>query len=127
MSEENLLQELDDAFIAPDRYFKNEKLAPYTEGSRLLILQTRDPSDSPIFFVYSFVYVHVLLAKNRKAAIKLAWDKDAFRERVLEWSENISEKERDDAALLVTSILNQANKARVNVIPSGVPEPPGNE
>jgi hypothetical protein len=77
--------------------------------------------------VYSFVYVHVLLAKNRKAAIKLAWDKDAFRERVLEWSENISEKERDDAALLVTSILNQANKARVNVIPSGVPEPPGNE
>ena len=127
MSEENLLQELDDAFIAPDRYFKNEKLAPYTEGSRLLILQTRDTSDSPIFFVYSFVYIHVLLAKNRKAAIKLAWDKDAFRERVLEWSENISEKERDDAALLVTSILNQANKARVNVIPSGVPEPPGNE
>ena len=127
MSEENLLQELDDAFVAPDRYFKNEKLAPYTEGSRLLILQTRDTSDSPIFFVYSFVYIHVLLAKNRKAAIKLAWDKDAFRERVLEWSENISEKERDDAALLVTSILNQANKARVNVIPSGVPEPPGNE
>ena len=127
MSEESLLQELDDAFIAPDRYFKNEKLAPYTEGSRLLILQTRDTSDSPIFFVYSFVYIHVLLAKNRKAAIKLAWDKDAFRERVLEWSENISEKERDDAALLVTSILNQANKARVNVIPSGVPEPPGNE
>jgi hypothetical protein len=127
MSEENLLQELDDAFIAPERYFKNEKLAPYTEGSRLLILQTRDTSDSPIFFVYSFVYIHVLLAKNRKAAIKLAWDKDAFRERVLEWSENISEKERDDAALLVTSILNQANKARVNVIPSGVPEPPGNE
>ena len=127
MSEENLLQELDDAFIAPERYFKNEKLAPYTEGSRLLILQTRDTSDSPIFFVYSFVYIHVLLAKNRKAAIKLAWDKDAFRERVLEWSENISEKERDDAAQLVTSILNQANKARVNVIPSGVPEPPGNE
>ena len=126
MSEENLLQELDDAFIAPERYFKNEKLAPYTEGSRLLILQTRDPSDSQIFFVYSFVYIHVLLAKNRKAAIKLAWDKDAFRERVLEWSENISEKERDDAALLDTSILNQANKARVNVIPSGVPEPPGN-
>ena len=127
MSEENLLQELDDAFIAPERYFKNEKLAPYTEGSRLLILQTRDTSDSPIFFVYSFVYIHVLLAKNRKAAIKLAWDKDAFRERVLEWSENISEKERDDAALLVTSILNQANKARVNVIPSGAPQPPGNE
>jgi hypothetical protein len=127
MSEESLLQELDDAFVAPDRYFKNEKLAPYTEGSRLLILQTRDASDSPIFFVYSFVYIHVLLAKNRKAAIKLAWDKDAFRERVLEWSENISEKERDDASLLVSSILNQANKARVNVIPSGVPEPPGNE
>jgi len=126
MSEESLLQELDDAFIAPDRYFKNEKLAPYTEGSRLLILQTRDEADSPIFFVYSFIYIHIALAKNRKAAIKLAWDKDAFRERVLEWSESITDCDRDEANLLVTSILDGANKARVNVIPSGKPEPPGN-
>jgi hypothetical protein len=127
MSEESLLEELDNAFVTPDRYFKKEKLAPYTEGSRLLVLQIRDAADSPIFFVYGFILMHILLAKNRKAAIKLAWDKDAFRERVLEWSENISEKERDDASLLVSSILNQANKARVNVIPSGVPQPPGNE
>ena len=127
MSEENLLQELDNSLISPDRYFKDQKLAPYTEGSRLLMLQVRDDSDSAIYFVWSFIYLHILLAEDRKKTIRLAWDKDAFRERVLEWSENISEKERDDAALLVTSILNQANKARVNVIPSGVPEPPGNE
>jgi hypothetical protein len=71
--------------------------------------------------------MHILLAKNRKSAIKLAWDKDAFRERVMEWSENITDQDRDEASLLVTSILNEANKARVNVIPSGVPQPPGNE
>jgi hypothetical protein len=127
MSEESLLEELDHAFVAPDRYFKKEKLAPYTEGSRLLVLQIRDAADSPIFFVYGFILMHILLAKNKKAAIKLAWDKDAFRERVMEWSENITDQDRDEASLLVTSILNEANKARVNVVPSGVPQPPGNE
>jgi hypothetical protein len=127
MSEENLMEELDHAFVAPDRYFKKEKLAPYTEGSRLLVLQTRDAADSPIFFVYGFILTHILLAKNRKAAIKLAWDKDAFRERVMEWSENITDEDRDEASLLVTAILNEANKARVNVVPSGKPAPPGNE
>jgi len=126
MSEENLQQELDQAFISPDRYFKDQKLAPYTEGSRLLMIQVRDEADSPIFFVYAFVYIHILLAKNRKAALKLAWDKEGFRDKVMEWSETMSEQDRDTASLLVASILNESNKPKVNVIPSGVPQPPGN-
>jgi hypothetical protein len=126
MSEENLLQELDQAFISPDRYFKDQKLAPYTEGSRLLMIQIRNENDSPIFFVYAFVYLHILLAKSRKEAIKLAWDRDAFRERLMEWSENLGEEDRDTASLLVANILNESNKSKVNVIPSGVPQPPGN-
>jgi len=127
MSEENLQQELDQAFISPDRYFKDQKLAPYTEGSRLLMIQVRDEADSPIFFVYAFVYIHILLAKNRKSALKLAWDKEGFRDKVMEWSETMSEQDRDTASLLVASILNESNKPKVHVIPSGVPQPPGNE
>jgi hypothetical protein len=127
MSEENLQQELDQAFISPDRYFKDQKLAPYTEGSRLLMIQVRDEADSPIFFVYAFVYIHILLAKNRKASLKLAWDKEGFRDKVMEWSETMTEQDRDTASLLVASILNESNKPKVNVIPSGVPQPPGNE
>lgn len=126
MSEENLLQELDQAFISPDRYFKDQKLAHYTEGSRLLMIQIRNENDSPIFFVYAFVYLHILLAKSRKEAIKLAWDQDAFRERLMEWSEKLGEEDRDTASLLVANILNESNKSKVNVIPSGVPQPPGN-
>ena len=126
MSEENLIEELNQAFVTPDRYFKKDKLAPYTEGSRLLLLQVRDSADSPIFFVYGFIFIHIMLARNRKSAIKLAWDKETFRDKVMEWSENMSEEDRDTASVLVTSILNEANRARVNVIPSGVPEPPGN-
>jgi len=127
MSEENLQQELDQAFISPDRYFKDQKLAPYTEGSRLLMIQVRDEADSPIFFVYAFVYIHILLAKNRKSALKLAWDKEGFRDKVMEWSETMTEQDRDTASLLVANILNESNKPKVNVIPSGVPQPPGNE
>ncbi|NBW14821.1 MAG: hypothetical protein EBR82_43160 [Caulobacteraceae bacterium] len=126
MSEDNLLQELDQAFVSPDKYFKDQKLAPYTEGSRLLMVQIRNENDSPIFFVYAFIYLHILLAKNRKEAIRLAWDQDTFRERVMEWSEKLAEEDRDVACLLVAKTLNEANKAKVNVIPSGVPQPPGN-
>lgn len=126
MSEENLAQELDDAFVRPERVFKEQPLAPYTEGSRLLMLQVRDEADSPIFFVYAFIFIHVLLARDRKGAIKLAWDRELFRERVMDWSEAMTEDERTQASILVSQILTEANKPRVLVIPSGIPQPPGN-
>jgi hypothetical protein len=126
MSEEALLQELDNSLISPDRYFKNQKLAPYTEGSRLLMLQVRDDSDSAIYFVWSFIYLHILLAENRKKAIRLAWDKDAFREKLMDWIAEMSEEDRNTASIMCSSILSEANKARVNVIPSAIAAPPGN-
>jgi hypothetical protein len=126
MSEENLQQELDQAFISPDRCFKDQKLAPYTEGSRLLMLQVRDDSDSAIYFVWSFIYLHILLAEDRKKAIRLAWDKDAFREKLMDWIAEMSEQDRNTASIMCSSILSEANKARVNVIPSAIAAPPGN-
>jgi len=126
MSEEALLQELDNSLISPDRYFKDQKLAPYTEGSRLLMLQVRDDSDSAIYFVWSFIYLHILLAEDRKKTIRLAWDKDAFREKLMDWIAEMSEEDRNTASLMCSSILSEANKARVNVIPSAIAAPPGN-
>ena len=126
MSEEALLQELDNSLISPDRYFKDQRLAPYTEGSRLLMLQVRDDSDSAIYFVWSFIYLHILLAEDRKKTIRLAWDKDAFREKLLEWIAEMSEEDRNTASVMCSSILSEANKARVNVIPSAIAAPPGN-
>jgi hypothetical protein len=126
MSEEALLQELDNSLISPDRYFKDQKLAPYTEGSRLLMLQVRDDSDSAIYFVWSFIYLHILLAEDRKKTIRLAWDKDAFREKLMDWIAEMSEEDRTTASIMCSSILSEANKARVNVIPSAIAAPPGN-
>ena len=126
MSEEALLEELDNSLISPDRYFKNQKLAPYTEGSRLLMLQVRDDSDSAIYFVWSFIYLHILLAEDRKKTIRLAWDKDAFREKLMDWIAEMSEEDRNTASIMCSSILSEANKARVNVIPSAIAAPPGN-
>ena len=126
MSEEALLQELDNSLISPDRYFKDQRLAPYTEGSRLLMLQVRDDSDSAIYFVWSFIYLHILLAEDRKKTIRLAWDKDAFREKLMDWIAEMSEDDRNTASVMCSSILAEANKARVNVIPSAIAAPPGN-
>ena len=126
MSEEALLQELDNSLISPDRYFKDQKLAPYTEGSRLLMLQVRDDSDSAIYFVWSFIYLHILLAEDRKRTIRLAWDKDAFREKLMDWIAEMSEEDRNTASVMCSAILAEANKARVNVIPSAIAAPPGN-
>ena len=126
MSEEALLQELDNSLISPDRYFKDQRLASYTEGSRLLMLQVRDDSDSAIYFVWSFIYLHILLAEDRKKTIRLAWDKDAFREKLMDWIAEMSEDDRTTASIMCSSILSEANKARVNVIPSAIAAPPGN-
>jgi len=126
MSEEALLQELDNSLISPDRFFKDQRLAPYTEGSRLLMLQVRDDSDSAIYFVWSFIYLHILLAEDRKKTIRLAWDKDAFREKLMDWIAEMSEDDRNTASLMCSAILSEANKARVNVIPSAIAAPPGN-
>jgi len=126
MSEEALLQELDNSLISPDRFFKDQRLAPYTEGSRLLMLQVRDDSDSAIYFVWSFIYLHILLAEDRKKAIRLAWDKDAFREKLMDWIAEMTEDDRNTASVMCSAILAEANKARVNVIPSAIAAPPGN-
>jgi hypothetical protein len=127
MSDQDLEAELNSAFVSPDRYFKDQRLAPYTEGSRLLLLQVRDDADSSIYFIWSFLYVHILLAKDRKAAIRLAWNKDEFREKLMEWSEEMTPEDRDTAGLLVAAILSEANKSRVAVIPDKKPiGDPGN-
>lgn len=117
---EILDSELNSAFVAPEREFCGEKLAPYTEGSRLLLMQARTDEDSSIFFVWAFVYLHIQLAKNKKDAIKLAWDRDLFRERVLDWADTKTPKDREDATNLVGTILDEASKGMVEPITKGL-------
>lgn len=128
MSEDIRLEdELNASFVSPERFFKGDKLAPYTEGSRLLCLQVRDDADSSLWFVWSFLYMHLMLAKDRRAAIRLAWDKDAFREKLLEWISDKTDHDRTTANNLVGSILDEAEKAKVEVLPPTGPQaPPGN-
>jgi len=114
----SLEEELNSAFISPEKEFMGDKLAPYTEGSRLLLLQVYDEADSPIFFVWSFVYMHIHLNKNRKEAIKMAWSKDLFRDKVLTWADSRTEMDREVATTLVSSIIADSNKGQVEVIPT---------
>jgi len=122
-----ILEELNASFVSPDKEFKGEKLAQYTEGSRLLLMQVRDDGDSSIYFIWSFLYLHILLAKNRKEAVKLAWNKDNFRESLMDWVADKNEKDRDEATLLVSKIIEEANKGQVDVVKAAGQGQGGNE
>ena len=111
-----LNDELNSAFIPNERQFKGETIAPYTEGSRLLLLQVRDEQDSSVFFIWAFLYMHIQLAKSKKEAIKLAWNKDLFREKVMDWIENKNEQDRAEATNIVSSIIEQSQKGQVETI-----------
>jgi len=114
----SLEEELNSSFVSPEREFMGEKLASYTEGSRLLLLQIRDDEDSSIYFIWSFVYMHIELAKDRKEAIKLAWNKNLFREKVFLWADNKTQADRDIATNLVSSIIEEASKGQIEVLPT---------
>ena len=126
MSEE-ILDELNASFVSGEREFKGEPLAPYTEGSRLLMLQIRDENDSSIFFIWAFLYLHIFLKKNRKEAIKIAWNKDLFREKILDWISDKTDADRDIGTALVSKIIEEATKAQVEVIPQPGAKPSPNE
>jgi hypothetical protein len=114
----SLEDELNATFVSNEKEFMGEKLAPYTEGSRLLLLQVRDDNDSSIYFIWSFIYMHIQIAKGRKEAIKLAWNRDLFREKIMEYIEGKTEADRDIATTIVSNILDEAQKGKVDVIPA---------
>jgi hypothetical protein len=114
----SLEEELNSAFISPQKEFMGEKLAPYTEGSRLLLLQVRDDNDSSIYFIWAFIYIHIQIAKNKKDAIKLAWNKDLFREKIMEYIEGKNEADREIATSLVSNMLDEASKGKIEAIPA---------
>ena len=113
---DEILDELNSSFVSPEREFKGEKIAPYTEGSRLLLFQLRDEQDSSIYFIWAFLYLHILLAKNRTEAIKLAWNKDNFRESLMGWVSSKTEADRDLATIMASKIIEESNKGQVEVV-----------
>ena len=120
-----ILDELNSSFVSPERTFKDKPLAPYTEGSRLLLLQIRDNGDSSIYFIYSFIFIHILLKENRKEAINLCWDKEKFRERLFDWISGHSESDLSKASSIVSQMIEEAIRGRVEIISSGQTQ--GNE
>ena len=115
----SLDEELNSAFVANAKYYNGEKLADYTEGSRLLLLQVRSDEDTTMFFIWAFIFMHIQIAKNRDTAIELAWNKNLFRSRLLDWMENKNDEERSIASKLVETIVEESNKGEVAIVPSG--------
>lgn len=118
----DILDELNATFVSKEVEFRGQPLASYTEGSRLLLLQVRDENDSPIWFIWAFLYLHILIKKNRKDAISLCWNKDKFREALLDWVADMSEVERENATEIVSKMIQDSAKTRVEVIPQSKTE-----
>jgi len=123
---EILDSELNSMFVSPEREFKGEPLAKYTEGSRLLLLQTKADTSNPNFFIWAFIYLHIELKRNRKEIIKLCWDCDAFRDKVLSWIDEMSREDANEATNLVASILDEASAGSVEAVKTGKEAPQGN-
>lgn len=122
----DITQELNGVFVCGERSWKGQPLAPYTEGSRILLSQIRGDEDAGLFFIWAFLYLHLELKRDRKAAVRLCWDKDAFRMAVLDFSSAMTSADRDHAASIVNSVLDEAAKAETEVLPSKASAPPGN-
>ena len=116
---EILDDELNGSFVKPSRDYKGDAIAEYTEGSRLLMIQCKEPQDSSVYFIWAFLYIHILIAKNRKEAIKLAWNKDEFRDTLLGWIEDKTEDDRILATNIVSEMIEEASRAKVSVVSSG--------
>jgi hypothetical protein len=113
---EQILDELNASFVSQEKEFRGEKLAPYTEGSRLLLLQVRDDGDSSMYFVYAFIFIHILIKKDRQKAIELAWNKAKFREALMDFIAEEKKSDLSQASALVASIIEEATKGQVEVI-----------
>ena len=72
-----------------------------------------------MFFIWAFIFMHIQIAKNRDMAIELAWNKNLFRSRLLDWMENKNDEERSIASKLVETIIEEANRGEVTIVPSG--------
>jgi len=111
MSDKELSEALNNQFVMPPRMFLGQELAPYTEGSRILMSQIKDNQDNYVYFVWAFIFLHIQLKKDRKSAVKLCWDKDAFRDGLIEYVSNKTESDRDLAIKIVSDALDDAKIA----------------
>jgi hypothetical protein len=62
--------------------------------------------------------MHIQIAKGRKEAIKLAWNRDLFREKIMDFIDGKTEADRDAATNIVSNMIEEASKGRVEIIPT---------
>ena len=117
--EEILNKSLDKSFVITERAFKGSKLNKFSLGTRIIINQIREDSDTTEFFIWSTLYC---LTRQRVDLVKLAWDKAKFREAVLDWSDEFVEADFMEGVKIVDEIFNEIADARVQA--SGGNEPP---
>jgi hypothetical protein len=117
--EEILNKALDKSFVINERSFKGYKINKFSLGTRIVINQIREDSDTTEFFIWSTLYC---LTQPRSDLVKLAWDKSKFRESVLNWSDEFTEQDFMDGVKIVDEIFSEITDARVQI--SGDSESP---
>jgi hypothetical protein len=92
----------DRELIRPKWRFKDKDLLPYSRGTRLLYGTVIDDNDVVAYRNLAFVYLHL---HPRDEMIPLAWNLNAFRAAVLEWSESLSDADMVEAGRLKEEML----------------------
>lgn len=108
--EEVFNKNLDKVFALGERQFKGEKLNKFTLGHRIILNQVREESDSTEFFVWATMFC---LVTPRSELIKLGWDKNKFREAVLNWADKFIEQDFIDAVKIIEDVFKEINNSKV--------------
>lgn len=108
----------DNAFLELTSEFKGQELSPWTEKTRLLYLGVMEDGNS-VYSCYALVFLLLKYHAAPKEAVNLAFNREAFRDAVLDWAETFEDGDRDECITLASSILESGAKGKVEAMPGG--------
>lgn len=112
---------MNDDYILPAHEFKGQELHAWCEATRVLYLNIFEESNIT-FSCYSLIYLLAEYAKDKKGTIKTVFNKDKFRENVMEWISEFTEDDRKTASELAALILDDGERGKVETDSGETPQ-----
>jgi hypothetical protein len=124
LNEAKASEVLDGEFVRPCEKFQGKLLWPYTPGTRNLYAMAQSDSDSVLYRILAFIFIHVrrgekeMEADIAKNIVPLIWENlNLFRFRVLEFRSSLSDSDLDNAIAIARKELKLEGLSEVSASP----------
>lgn len=119
MNTENLIDPSIAGFVKPNYEYNGIGLHPFTAGRKVLFHQASVSGDgNRNSGAWASIALLFLLSLKKEEARTLAFDREKFREKALEWFEKI-EGDVDEAIAVAENILTQSEQTKVDITDGG--------